>query len=698
MICKKCGAYNPDHAAFCKVCAASLKDQPEAETPEETPEIEATEEVPEEGFRPRRGNVKAPDFSSARKTEAYAPVKAQEPDEADEEEDEDEEEEAPQRKSRFARPVAQKKRRVVDEDDEDEDEDDEDEDEYDEDDTEAEKLEVEPKTTRFARSKKRRPSLEVEDEDEDDEDDDEDDFDDEDDDDEDEYEEYEPTPPRRKKSASRSGEEGGFNIVTVLVACLLVILLLIVGIVAFCNIKGGTTKQRLPQFLQFNCAGKATPDKTVEPQTNANASADPGQQQATEAPAAQVTGTEVDYSATTLEEGLDDKGQPSIKISMTARPGDTVTIVLPNQDDYVIPNEGTTDASYMLTIPKTCYYPEAVLDNEVYTVTPQVLVTHADGTQESLHVDSFDLTFPTIQLALTEPSPDIIPAEGIMAAEGNEILLKGKVDDHTVAVTVNGNPVVNMYEGGNFEYLYTLTGDAPETVLIEASKANYVSASYSFTVTPYVFVPEPMVLTVESDMSKLRASDDKVTVTGKTVPGATLSATPAADFQSSVACGSPTVDAEGNFSFDVTFAKSYYGIASITLHAKKDGYEEGETSCVVSRMYKTKDEALKHYNKTKSYHEVPRGYSFDKVMANPTDPGFYRFVGKILEVDPETGIITFAAKTSTKETVNVYVSNAIANFDATKKINKDFKFYCTLNGLYTDGTSLYITAWFQQPD
>ena len=67
-------------------------------------------------------------------------------------------------------------------------------------------------------------------------------------------------------------------------------------------------------------------------------------------------------------------------------------------------------------------------------------------------------------------------------------------------------------------------------------------------------------------------------------------------------------------------------------------------------------------------------------------------------MDPETGIITFAAKTSTKETVNVYVSNAIANFDATKKINKDFKFYCTLNGLYTDGTSLYITAWFQQPD
>ena len=31
MICKKCGAYNPDHATFCKVCAANLKEQPEVD-------------------------------------------------------------------------------------------------------------------------------------------------------------------------------------------------------------------------------------------------------------------------------------------------------------------------------------------------------------------------------------------------------------------------------------------------------------------------------------------------------------------------------------------------------------------------------------------------------------------------------------------------------------------------------------------
>ena len=31
MICKKCGAYNPDHATFCKVCAANLREQPEVD-------------------------------------------------------------------------------------------------------------------------------------------------------------------------------------------------------------------------------------------------------------------------------------------------------------------------------------------------------------------------------------------------------------------------------------------------------------------------------------------------------------------------------------------------------------------------------------------------------------------------------------------------------------------------------------------
>ena len=702
MICKKCGAYNPDHATFCKVCAANLKEQPEADEAK----VVDDEEIAEEEFRPRRGNVKVPDFSASRRASIFKPApKPEELDEEEAEEEEDEEDVKPAKRSNFARPAAPvKKRRIVDEDEEDEDEED-DEDEYDEDE-EAEKLESEPKTTRFARpAGKKRPVVEEDDdEDEDDEDEDDDDEDEgEYEDDEDEYEEYEPTPPRRKKSShSQSKSGGGFSIVTVLIVCLLAILLIIVGIVAFGNIKGGSTKAKLPGVLQFNCAGKSAPAEktisTVPQQTEAPAV--PVEDQTPVTPTdAPVTGTQVDYSLTTLEELIDADGKPCISISMTSRPGDTVTIVLPNQDDYVVQNNEASDVPYLLTIPKSCFFPNTPLTDSVYTVTPQILVAHADGTQESLHVDSFDITFPTLQLELIEPAEATIPADGIMASEGNLISLKGKVDDHTVTVTVNGQPVTSMYEGGNFEYTYTLTGDAAETVTIEANKANCVSASYAFTVTPYIFVPEEMPLTVETAVDKLRADkNNKVVVTGTTSPGATLTATPAAEYQSSVACGAPTVDPEGNYSFEVTFDKAYYGIATITVHAKKDGFEEGEITCRVSRMYSDRKEAIQGYSRSKSYHEVPTGYAFDKVMENPSDPGFYRFVGKIVEIDPETGVITFAAKTSNKDTVNIYVLNAVAKWDATKQVGKAFKLYSTLNGLYTDGTSLFITAWFQLPD
>ena len=699
MICKKCGAYNPDHATFCKVCAANLKDQTDAD---EAVQAADAEEVVEKELRPRRGNVKAPDFSAARRASTVKPPKKVEEPEEDEDleedyDDEEEEEVKPAKKPLFSRTAAPaKKRRVVDE--EEEDDDDEDEDDYD-DDEDVKKLESEPKTTRFARSSSKKKRVIEEEDDDDDEDEEDDGYDDDsyDDDEEDDgYEEYEPTPPRRKKSSQNRGRKGGsdFNIVTILIVCLLAILLIIVGIVAFCNIKGGDTKAKLPGFLQFNCAGKKAATVTNVP-TQANVPAD---NQNTEPVDAPVTGTPVDYSVTHLEEIIDGEGIPCITISMTARPGDTVTIVLPNQDDFVQPNNEATDQPYLLTIPKSCFFPNTPLSDSVYTVTPEILVTHADGTQESLQVDSFDITFPTLQLEVTEPAQADIPEEGIMAGEGNELPIKGKVDDHTVTVTINGQPVA-IYEGGNFEYTYTLSGDEAETVLVEANKANCVSVSQSFTVTPYVFVPEQMPLTVETAVDKLRADkNNKVTVTGKTAPGATLTATPAAEYMSSVACGSPTVDAEGNYSFDVTFGKDYYGIATITIHAKKDGYEEGETSCNVSRMYADRAKAIAGYNKTNSFHEVPTGYAFAKVMENPTDSGLYRFVGKILEVDAETGIITFEAKTSYKETIKIYVLNAVANWDATKKVGKPFKLYCTLNGLYTDGTSLYVTAWFQMPD
>ena len=112
-------------------------------------------------------------------------------------------------------------------------------------------------------------------------------------------------------------------------------------------------------------------------------------------------------------------------------------------------------------------------------------------------------------------------------------------------------------------------------------------------------------------------------------------------------------------------------------------------------MYTDRSKAINGYNKTKSYHEVPTGYAFSKVMENPTDGGFYRFVGKILEVDPETGVITFEAKTSNKETVNIYVLNAISQLRRHKAGEQELQAVLHAQRPVHDGTSLYATAWFQ---
>ena len=479
-----------------------------------------------------------------------------------------------------------------------------------------------------------------------------------------------------------------------LIVCLLAILLIIVGIIAFCNIKGGATKAKLPSFLQFNCAGKATTstDRTTTPQQQEDVpSAAPETSEPTEAP---VTGTQVDYAVTELKEIVDNEGRPCVSITVNTRPGATLTVVFPNRDDYVVQNDKDVDQSYLLTIYKSDYYPNTPVEESTYTVTPQILVTHADGTQESLHVDSFDLTLPTVQLDLSEPSPASIPEDGIMAAEGNTVVITGTVDDHTVTVTVNGQPI-DVYTGGTFDYTYTLSGDAPETITIEASKAAYVPTSYSFIAKPYVFIPEHMPLSVESNVAKLRADkNQKVTVTGMTAPGTTLTATPAEEYQTSVVCGAPIVDAEGRFSFEVTFDKYYYGIATINLHAKKEGYEEGEASCMVSRMYADQKSAVNGYSKTKSYHEVYKYYKFEEVMAAPSAAGLYRFAGKVTAVDPETGIITVDIEAAKGKTATIYVLNASDKWEPDKHVGDKYFLYCTLNGLYTDDASLYATAWF----
>lgn len=97
---------------------------------------------------------------------------------------------------------------------------------------------------------------------------------------------------------------------------------------------------------------------------------------------------------------------------------------------------------------------------------------------------------------------------------------------------------------------------------------------------------------------------------------------------------------------------------------------------------------------TKSYHEVYKYYPFEQIMAAPAAAGLYRFVGKVTAVDPETGIVTVDVDIAAHKTAAIYVLNASDGWELDKHVGDKFFLYCTLNGLYTDGASLYATAWF----
>lgn len=159
--------------------------------------------------------------------------------------------------------------------------------------------------------------------------------------------------------------------------------------------------------------------------------------------------------------------------------------MLPNQEDFVTENTDDIVSPYEITVPKNCYFPNCPLSDPVYRVTPRLLVTHADGTEDTMRIDSFDLYFPAVGLELTEPAEAAVPEATVQAEEGNLIRIKGKADDNTVRVTVNGQPVIDMDTDGYFEFTYVKTEDGPETVIVEAQKDNCVTTSLSFTVTPY---------------------------------------------------------------------------------------------------------------------------------------------------------------------------------------------------------------------
>lgn len=743
MICKECGAYNPDHANFCKVCAANLKEQDTSvsqdavasETEEEQVKVpsfqprvnrtpswqkpataqpaakeasvakEVEEDIEEEEEAPAPKALE-PEQNTTRFTRKRPPVQIEEDEDEDDEEEEEEEKPA-RRKGLF---VSRKNRVEEDDDDEDEDEEDdededeeederprrrglfgrrskddddedeeEDDDEEDDDDEDEEEEDDRPRRrVLFGRGRHAQEEDDEDDEDEGDEDD-----------EEDEYEEYEPTPPRGRKKKKSQG--GGVNLVAILLGAVALIILLMVGIVAYCNISGGQLKGRLPSFLQFNCAGSENQSQNNNQQQNAdsNNTADNNQQQSG------VSGSTIDYSQVEVSETVNEYNEECFVFKVYLQPGETAIMTLPWQEDAQGSNNNTDGSVIYLSmvIPKNCFLPNTPLEDPNYTFTPELYIVSADGTKALREIAPLTMTFPTVSLNLTVPAE--IPAEGIMADKNNVLHLEGVVDDHNVTVYANDKKL-DVYNEGIFMGDYEITGDVAETITIKASKDNYATTTYTFTLNPYVFIPETMTLTVNGEAASHRAGTaSKLTLSGTVSPGSTVTAS--CD-DGDIACGSVVVNADGTYSLEVAFNTKSYGLYKINLHAEQEGYEEKDISCYVSRMLGDKAAMIKAFKG--SYFEIYADKTLAEVLANPTDKGAYRFAGKVVSVEEVDGlqVVCFSAKTAVGETTNIYVINMSEKWKPSEHIGSGYKIYCTLNGLYTDGTSLYAVAWFAMSD
>ncbi|MBQ6234520.1 MAG: hypothetical protein IJK54_01250 [Clostridia bacterium] len=641
MICKECGAYNPDHATFCKVCAASLKDDTAPKPVEEEPQ-------PTKRFsRPSWMATEQPE--PVKEPVVKEPVK-EATDMIDEAEDAEEVVEevvkskktVPVQEEETPVPIWSPSRSRMTPEPNDIDEEEEDLQEPDESEEESESIYNDEE------------ALE----------------------DDDGAFEYEPTPPKRKQKQKKNN--------TMFTVLLIAIIVVIVGILVL----GGYMLLK----NQLNC-GKS-PDKTNDAEQT---STQTGEQSNTPVDPATTEAPALDAKTAQLQEMIDENGNDMIAITVVVPANSTVTINFPNQPDYTFTNSEAKDLTRKVKIPVEVFYPNTPLEDPTVVFQPEITITGSDGSSYKVNCPTFTRTFPKLEITVTEPVPE--GDEPIMAPESNVVSLSGVISDPTAEVSINGVVTV-VYVGGKFMYDYkfadTATEDTVDTITITATKNNCVGDTKEVKVHAYKFIPEPMKLEVRSEGSSLRADKSgKLTVTGTTLPGATLTAT--SDNATNVLCGSVSVDAEGNFSFQITTEDSFYGMSVITLNAEKEGAESGSTKFTITKGFADKDAFLKFYNSKHSYLEIPSKITLDVLLANQgqyatNDYGF-RLTATVVEVITIDGD-TIVKMSMNKTNETVYVHNLSDKWAPGDNVGAKYNVYGNFVGTYSDTGCCEFYGWF----
>ena len=648
MICKECGAYNPDHAEFCKVCAANLKGKPAPAEPEVTEDVPQPTRrfsrpswMPETTEQPAEETVAEPVVEEPVEEPAVDIEPEVEPVVEDETPEIEEEEPAPAwTPVQSRRHAARVKEEVEEESEEDESDEDKDEDEDEGIYNDEEALE-----------------------------------------DEDDSFEYEPTPPKRKQQKKKNN--------TLFTVLLIAIIVVIVGILVL----GGYMLLK----NQLNCGtspnktnGDASQTGNLEPE---NPGDQPQQTEQSNIP---------DAKHALLQEMIDENNKDMIAITVVVPAHSAVVIDFPNQDDYKFENTDAKDITRKVKIPVEVFYLNQPLEDSTVEFHPDITINAADGSSYKVECASFTRTFPKLNITVTAPIPE--GDEPIMAPQSNLISLTGTIDDPTAEVSING-VVTTVYTGGVFMYDYKfadgVSEDTEDTITIVAKKNNCVSDTKEVRVHAYKYIPEPMKLEVKTD--NLSADKNgKLTVTGTTLPGATLTAI--SDNATNVLCGSVNVDGEGNFSFQVTMDPGFYGMSAITLNAEKEGAENGSTRFTVVKGFADKKAFLKYYNKTKTYIEVVPKTTKNKITIKEMLDGItqyatngygFRVTAKVVEVS-NNGNDMIIKMTVYKSGETIYVHKLSKLMDPENNIGKYYNIYGNFVGTYEDTGCVEFLGWFAE--
>jgi hypothetical protein len=469
---------------------------------------------------------------------------------------------------------------------------------------------------------------------------------------------------------------------------------------------------------------------------NTDVNADPS---ATTAPETEM------YTAAISEYTDPTTGVVSFDVDIHAPTGSNIRIIT----DATLKTDTATVAAndrIILRIPRDVFMPNAPVDNEVVTITPNIQAISPDGQTMQIKVPDVTVTVPVLSMTITEPTTDTVNA----TFDNSPIAIMGQVNnyDGETAVFINDEQVY-VDSNGMFTSSYTpkqaaplaqpttapvaattstdpsATPDpssspstspstspsastspstSPEAVSEETAAAEAIDAASAGTSSGSTesitiearknnCVTARKVITVEpyimQTMAMVVTNDLKSLSSAEGTVTVTGTVTPGAAITATssstdVTFGVPTVSDTGTFSMAVTIAK--VGAYDITLTGKMIGYYDGTAAVTVERPPSGSSSAFK-----KAAADIAKSY--DKIVAGTVTSGDFVVTGKITEIIATDPYTIFRVQVS--EGVEVVIANRSAKSTINSSDLKEKKQVAgTLKGMYSDGKSPYLWGWF----